>query len=169
VDWSALFGFDVSPLELVVRGTLLYVFLLLIFRFILHRDLGSMGVPDMLFIVIVADAAQNGLAGAYDSVSEAFVLVGTLVAWNYALDLLSYRFALVRWLTEAPPRLLVRRGRVVAHNLRREHLTRQDLHAQLRLAGVSSLADVRAAFMEGDGRLSVITYSRRKAPSPEED
>lgn len=59
MDWSALFAFDVSPMELIVRGTLMYWFLFLVFRFVLQRDIGSVGVADVLLIVLVADASQN--------------------------------------------------------------------------------------------------------------
>ena len=75
---SELFSLNTAPLELFVRGTAIYWALLLTFRFILRRDLGSLTVSDVLFIVIVADAAQNGLSGSYDTVGEALVLVATL-------------------------------------------------------------------------------------------
>src|SRR5262245_66402165 len=89
-----LFQFQVSPWELIVRGTLIYWFLFLLFRFVLRRDAGSLGLADILVIVIIADAAQNGMAGDYKSVGEAMVLVGTLAFWNYWIDWMSYRY---RW------------------------------------------------------------------------
>jgi uncharacterized membrane protein YcaP (DUF421 family) len=167
MDWSALLSFDTSPLELVVRGTLMYWLLLLVFRFILRRDMGALAVPDVLFIVIVADASQNGLSGSYQSVAEACVLVGTLVFWNYLLDFASFHVEAVRRLMEPKPLPLIRHGRVLARNLRQEFLTQDDLDAQLRQAGVSSVAEVREAYMESDGRFSVLTY-RRGARRPAE-
>ncbi|HVZ46648.1 MAG TPA: YetF domain-containing protein [Ramlibacter sp.] len=153
---SDLFALDTSPLELVLRGTLIYWALLLTFRFVLRRDLGSLNVSDVLFIVIVADASQNGMSGGYDTVSEAMVLIGTLAGWNYLLDVASYRSALVRTLLQAPPLILIRDGKVIARNLRREFLTLDDLHSQLREAGIASIADVREAYLESDGKFSVI-------------
>lgn len=153
---SELFSLNTAPLELFVRGTAIYWALLLTFRFILRRDLGSLTVSDVLFIVIVADAAQNGLSGSYDTVGEALVLVATLAGWNYLLDYAGYRVAWVRRLLEPPPLLLVRDGKVIARNLRREFLTLDDLRSQLREAGIDSLDKVRAAYMESDGKFSVI-------------
>ena len=75
---SSIFEFQVSPLELLVRGSLIYWFLFLLFRFILRRDAGSLGLADILVIVLIADASQNGMSGEYKSVSEAIVLVGTI-------------------------------------------------------------------------------------------
>lgn len=70
MDWSELFAVHVSPVELIVRGTLMYWFLLLIFRFVLRRDPGSLGVADILLVVIIADASQNGMSGSYQTVAE---------------------------------------------------------------------------------------------------
>ncbi|HKW83228.1 MAG TPA: DUF421 domain-containing protein, partial [Burkholderiaceae bacterium] len=81
-----LFAFHVSPIELVVRGTLIYWFLFLLFRFVLRRDAGAVGIADILLVVLVADASQNAMAGGYETVAEGCVLIGTLIGWNYLLD-----------------------------------------------------------------------------------
>ena len=78
LDLGDLFTYSMSPLELVVRGSLVYWFLFAIFRFILRRDVGSMGVGDFLFVVLLGDAAQNGMIGDATSTSDAVVLILTL-------------------------------------------------------------------------------------------
>jgi len=157
MDIASLFEFRVSALELVLRGTVMYWLLFLVFRFILRRDAGTPGLADLLFIVIVADAAQNAMSGPYETLAEGMVLVATLVAWNYALDWASFRWAAVHRFIQPPPLPLVVDGRVIARNLRQELLTRADLEAQLREHGVAALSDVRRAYIESDGKFSVIT------------
>lgn len=164
---SSLFAVHVSPLELVLRGTLTYWFLLLIFRFVLRRDPGSFGVADILMVVIIADASQNAMSGSYDTLAEGGILVATLVAWNYALDWAGFRWKLVQRLTEAPPLQLIRNGRVLGRNLRKELLTLDDLKGQLREAGVEDIGSVRAAYLEGDGKLSVLRYPSDPSPRPD--
>jgi len=159
---DSLFAFNVSPLELVVRGTLIYWFLFLLFRFVLRRDVGSVGIADVLLVVLIADASQNAMAGGYETVAEGGVLVLTLMGWNWLLDWATFRFDAVRRFAEPPPLLLVRHGRVLHRNLRQEFLTMDDLQSQLRQSGVGNLAEVRAAFMESDGRFSVITSDGRQ-------
>ncbi|MGO8624711.1 DUF421 domain-containing protein, partial [Rhizobium ruizarguesonis] len=83
------------------------------------------------------------MAGGYDTVSEGVVLVLTLMGWNLALDWASFRWPAVRRFAEPPPLLLIDRGRVIARNLRREHISREELDAQLRLAGVDNPGQVR--------------------------
>lgn len=156
LDWDALFSFSLSPLEIVLRGTAMYWFLFLIFRFVVRRDVGAVGIADVLILVIVADAAQNGMSGDYQSISDGMLLVTTLIGWNVALDWLSYHFAAFRRFAEPPPLTLVRDGQLLKRNLRRELLTEDELWSQLRQQGIESLDEVRHAFMEADGQISVI-------------
>ncbi|MGM9480255.1 DUF421 domain-containing protein [Roseateles sp. NT4] len=162
MDFAELFAIHVSPLELIARGTLMYWFLLLIFRFVLRRDPGSLGVADILLVVIIADASQNGMSGSYQTVAEGFILVGTLVFWNYVLDWASFRWEAVHKLTEPDPLQLVKDGQMLMRNLRKEFLTREDVEAQLRQAGIDDVSKVRAAFLEGDGKLSVLPFEDDK-------
>jgi len=168
MDWSELFSIHVSPVELIVRGTLMYWFLLLIFRFVLRRDPGSLGVADILLVVIIADASQNGMSGSYQSVPEGFILVGTLVFWNYALDWAAFRWDVVHKLTEPAPLQLVKDGQMLMRNLRKEFLTREDVEAQLRQAGVDSVSKVKAAYLEGDGKLSVLKLDDSGTSQPQD-
>lgn len=155
-ELAALFTFTLSPLELIVRGSATYWFLFAIFRFLLRRDVGSLGIADVLLLVIVADASQNAMAGEYTSVADGMVLVSTIVGWNYLLDWAAFRFKAVNKFLEAPPLLLIHHGRVIRRNLRREFLTLDDLLAELRKQGVDGVEGVRACYMESDGQISVL-------------
>lgn len=157
-----LFGLTVAPWELVLRGTVVFWFLFAIFRLVMHRDVGSVGLADVLVLVLIADASQNAMSGGYQSITDGLILISTIVAWNYALDWGAYRFEWLRRVAEPPPLLLVRSGRVVRANLRREMITLDDLKAKLREHGVEDLGQVRKAYMEGDGTVTVIRY---KGPS----
>ena len=154
--WLALFTFDLHPLELVLRGTAVYWGLFLLFRFLLRRDTGSMGIADILLLVLIADASQNAMSGGYDSVADGAVLVLTIAGWSWLMDWASFRFNIVRRFAEPTPLVLVRRGRLVARNLRREHVTVPELMAALREHGIGKLAEVKIARMEADGGISVI-------------
>src|ERR1041384_4738496 len=107
----------------MLRGTLVYWLLFLIFRFILRRDVGAVGIADILLLVIVADAAQNAMAGGYDTISEGAILVGTIVGWNWLLDVLSFHFKPIRRFASPSRLTLVKRGVALRRNLRREFIT----------------------------------------------
>ncbi len=155
-DWSALFSFTVPPLELVVRGTAMYLGLMVIVRVLLRRDIGAVGVADVLFVVIIADAAQNAMSGEYKSIADGMVLVGTLVVWNALLDYLSFRSPAFSRLMDSPARPLIRNGQLIRANLRREWITRDELMGLLRTHGVEDTAQVKAAYLEANGEISVI-------------
>lgn len=162
MDWDTYFAFTVSPAELVVRGTLVYWFLFLIFRFVMRRDAGTIGIADLLLLVLVADAAQNAMSGGYTTVAEGFVLIGTILGWNWLIDWASFHSPTIARFTTPPAIVLVKHGRIVRRNLRREHVSDEELEGKLREQGVERLEDVKVALMESDGAISVIRYGRQK-------
>jgi uncharacterized membrane protein YcaP (DUF421 family) len=151
-----MFELTVNPAELMLRGTAMYWFLLLLFRFVLRRDVGSIGIADLLLLVLVADASQNAMAGGYESVTDGVILVATIAGWNWLLDFATYRFPALNRLIQAKPLPLVRNGRLVRRNMRHEFITMDELMAKLREQGVETLDEVKIARMEGDGEISVI-------------
>jgi len=151
-----MFGLSVPPLEIVIRGSAMYLFLFLMFRVVVRRRVGAVGMADILVLVIVADAAQNGMSGEYKSVTDGAILVGTILAWDMLIDWLNYRVPALRNWLEAPPLLLVRDGRLLRRNLRHEFVTEEELEAKLRQKGVKDVSEVAEARMESDGEISVI-------------
>ena len=161
MDWRELFALSVSPWELVIRGSAMYVFLFVLFRVVVKRRVGSIGMADILILVIVADAAQNGMAGDYRSITDAFILVGTLVGWNMLVDWLAFRFSPLRDLLEPPPLLLIENGRVLRRHLRIELMSETELATKLREHGVTDPREVAKAYIEPDGQVTVL----KKSPS----
>jgi uncharacterized membrane protein YcaP (DUF421 family) len=155
-DIPALLELSMNPLELVVRGTLMYWFLFLLFRFVLRRDVGSIAIADVLLLVVIADASQNAMAGGYETVSDGIVLVGTIACWNLLFDWLAFRFPLVRRLLAAKPLTLVVDGKLQRRNLRKEMISQDELMAALREQGVEKVEQVKLATMESDGEISVV-------------
>jgi uncharacterized membrane protein YcaP (DUF421 family) len=156
MDWSELFALSVSPWELVIRGSAMYLVLFVLFRVVVKRRVGAVGMADILILVIVADAAQNGMAGEYKSVTDGFILVATLVGWNMLFDFLAFRSAFLRKLLEPPPLLVIDDGRVLWKHLRRELMSEAEMKTRLREHGVADPAEVDKAFMEPDGQMTVL-------------
>ncbi|HEY3266601.1 MAG TPA: YetF domain-containing protein [Armatimonadota bacterium] len=156
VNWHGVFVPDMPFAEIVVRGTLTYLGILLLLRVVLKRQSGSTGVTDLLVVVMLSDAAQNGMAGDYKSVPDGLLLVATIIFWSFALDWLSFRVRWVDRIINPPPLLLVQEGRMMIRNMRREFLTKDELMGQLRLNGIEDVSEVKSARMEADGSISVI-------------
>ena len=156
MDWGQIFGISVSPWELIIRGTAMYIFLFLIFRVVVRRRVGSVGMADILVLVIIADAAQNGMSGEYRSVTEGAILVATIIAWNVLADWATYKSEWMQKILEPPPLLLIDNGRLLHRHLRMEFLSESELRSKLREHGVTDFREVQKAFMESDGQISVI-------------
>ena len=156
VDWNAMFVPATGLSEIMLRGTLMYLILFAILRFMGRRQAGHFGPADLLVIVLIADAAQNALGAEYRSITEGALLVLTIVAWDYVLDWLAWRFPALRPILKSPPLKLIENGRILRQNLRAEMLGHDELLSQLREEGIEDVKQVKVARLEGDGRLSVI-------------
>jgi uncharacterized membrane protein YcaP (DUF421 family) len=148
LDWAGMFTFTMPPLELVIRGTLTYLFLFCLFRFAVGRDTGGLGLSDLLVLVIIADAAQNAMAGEYTSIVDGFVLIGTIIGWSLLLNWLSFHFPLFCRFALASPVCIVRDGVKQDTALARELITDEELLAMLYEHGIDDIAQVRRACLE---------------------
>jgi uncharacterized membrane protein YcaP (DUF421 family) len=165
IDWYELFVPQAPIAGIFVRGTLTYLMLFLILRFLLKRQSGVIGIADLLVIVLIADAAQNAMANEYKSITEGALLVLTIVFWNYFIDWLGYRFPALQRFGRPPPLKLIQDGRMLFRNMRREMITTEELNSQLRQQGIESCDEVKEAYIEGDGRISIIKREKDDTPS----
>jgi uncharacterized membrane protein YcaP (DUF421 family) len=159
IQWDKLFVFTVSPFELFLRGTVIYLLIFVVMR-LLRREPGTVGIADLLMVVLIADASQNAMSSEYRSVLDGMVLIFTIVFWNYMLDWLTARSRRIERFTYPDPIPLVRNGKILPDKMRKQFVTRTQLLSMLREHGVDDISKVKAAYLEGSGHLSVI---------PEED
>lgn len=156
VAWDEMFVPQNPLLGIFVRGSLTYIMLFVILRFLLKRQSGVIGIADLLVVVLIADAAQNAMAHEYKSITEGALLVLTIVFWNYFIDWLGFRFKPLRRFTRPPPLKLIEDGHMIFRNMQKEMITAEELNSQLRQQGVQNCSEVKEAFIEGDGRISII-------------
>jgi uncharacterized membrane protein YcaP (DUF421 family) len=157
VDWGQVFSFDTPVLEIIVRGTITYLSIYLLLRLILKRVTGTVSVSDLLVLVLVADAAQNAMAGTYNSLPDGLVLVGTIIFWSFALDWIGYHFQVIGNYIHPGPLELIRNGRLIRRNMAKEFITYEELMSQLRKQGLEAISQVKHAYLEGTGEISVIS------------
>lgn len=160
VDWHGIFTPTVSLGELIVRGTIMYFVLFGMLRFVLKRQAGGIGTTDILVIVLLADVASNAFSAGYTSVVEGTVLVATILFWSYALDWAAYHWPLARKILHSPPLALIEDGKLLRRNMRAELVTTDELMSQLREHGIEDFTQVKRAFMEPDGAISVVKMEK---------
>jgi uncharacterized membrane protein YcaP (DUF421 family) len=167
VQWDKLFILTVSPIELVIRGSIIYLFILVLMR-ILRREPGTIGIADLLMVVLIADASQNAMSGEYHSVLDGLLLVVTIVFWNYLMDWLSFRSKLVERFAYPPPITLFQNRLMYSDNMRKQFITPEQLFSVLREHGIDDISKVKAVFLEGSGHVSVIPVNA-DAAGPENE
>lgn len=155
IDWGRLFVPDVPLAEILVRGTAVYLFLFAYFR-LLRRSAGGLGVADVLVVVLVADAAQSAMSGEGHSITAGLLTVAVIAFWDFVIDWASYHVPGLARLAHPKPLLLVREGRAEKRALERQMITTEELLSHLRQGGAAKLEEVKEAYLEVDGRISVV-------------
>ena len=165
VNWKEMLIPSDSVVEIILRGSITYLMLFAFLRFFLKRQTGQLGIADLLVIVVIADAAQNAMSNDYKSITEGTILVGTIIFWNYALDWLGHRFTFLKRLTRPAALPLIQNGRMLRRNMQQEMITEEELMSQLRQQGYEEVAEVKDAYIEGDGNISVIASKSDQPPN----
>jgi len=145
-------------LEHVFRGAALYFGILILLRIMPRRSGGSLTTMDLIFALLITNAAAPSL-GDYRSLTDGAVLILTIMGCNYLVNALSFRLPILERLISAPPLQIVRNGQLLRRNMRREFLTAEELMDHLRQQGIEDLQEVKDAFVESEGEITVI---RRK-------
>jgi uncharacterized membrane protein YcaP (DUF421 family) len=121
-----------------------------------RRQAGTFSLADLLVVVVIADAAQNGMAGESKSVTESIILIVTIVGWDYLLNLLGFKSKVFEKIIEPQKLKVIENGKVLRENLRKELITTEELESQMRQNGIEDLAQVKLAYLESEGHFSFI-------------
>lgn len=144
-------------MDSVVRAVFTYVFLLLIFRIAGKRTLASITTFDLVLTLIISEAVQQALIGTDNSITNAFLLVVTLVGLDIVLSLLKQRSHVVERFLDGAPLILIRKGKVLKDRLDKERVDEQDiLTAARKLHGLERIDQIKHAVLEPSGEITII-------------
>ena len=146
-------------MDIVIRAAIIFLFVFTLTRLLGRRELNSLEPFDLILLVVTGDLVQQGVTQNDQSITGALLAISTIGLLTVLFSWLSYRFKRVRPILDGEPIVLVEDGELIAANLRRQRLTREEIGAEARLEGISSLGDVRWAILETNGRISFVTKS----------
>ncbi len=146
-------------MDIVARAVVIFAFLLVLTRVIGRRELSSMQPFDLIMLIILGDAVQQGLTQDDYSLTGTGLAVGTIAVLQVFVSWLGYRFPRIRPVLEGVPIIVVQDGEVIERNLKRERLDVEEIAEQARLQGIAHLADVKWAVLETNGQISFIKSS----------
>ena len=143
-------------MDLVLRAIFVFFFLIVLTRVIGKRELSSMQPFDLILLIILGDAVQQGLTQDDYSLTGVVLTVGTIAVLQVFVSWLTYRFPRVRPIIEGEPIIVMQDGKPVERNLKRERLTLEEIAEQARKQSIAHLDQIKFAVLETDGTLSFI-------------
>jgi uncharacterized membrane protein YcaP (DUF421 family) len=144
-------------MAIVLRSVAAFAFVLLLLRVVGRRELSTLEPFDLILLIVIGDLIQQGVTQSDTSLTGIGLSVGTFALLAVAASWLSFRFRPVRRVLESAPLVIVEHGRPIAHNLRRERLTLDEVASEARLQRIASLDEVEWAIVESGGKISFIT------------
>lgn len=158
---ESLFQLSAPWWVFVLRATLVYVLVMLLVRLSGKRAVGQFTPFDLVLLILIGNAVQNGINGGDNSLTGAAIMATTLIVLNYGVAFVTSRSRKVEKIVEGEPVVLARHGKVFEHVLRRELVSDSDFREALRMNNIDDIADVQLALLETNGHISVV--ARQKA------
>ena len=146
--------------EFVLRGVVVYVFLLVFLRLTGKRQTGQYAPFDLVLLLILSNAVQNSMNAGDNSLVGGLISAATLIGCHVVLAQLTFRYAWMARLIDGTPQVLVQQGQVNTDLMRKELLSTDDLEAALRASGCLHLHEVERATIETNGQITVVLRRR---------
>ena len=151
-----LFQLSAPWWHFVLRGIAIYVLVMVLIRVSGKRAVGQFTPFDLVLLILIGNAVQNGINGGDNSLTGAAIMATTLIALNYGVAFVTSRNRKVEKFVEGVPVVLARNGKIFDHVLRRELVSREDFREALRMNGVEDVSEVELALLETNGSISVV-------------
>src|SRR5947199_6317094 len=134
-------------MDIVLRAIVLFAFVFVVVRVMGRRELAKLEPFDLILLIVLGDAVQQGLTQDDYSVTGALIAVSTIAILQVGLAFLSWRFNTVRRLTKGEPIVLVQNGEPIERNLHRERIRLEELAEKMRVQQIDSIDSVAWALL----------------------
>ena len=146
-------------MDLVLRAIFVFVFLLVLTRIIGRRELSSLEPFDLILLIVLGDAVQQGLTQDDYSLTGAFLVIGTFAVLQVFVSWVGYRFPRARPILDGEPIIIIEDGQLIERNLKRERLTHAEIAEEARNQQIAHISQVRWGVLETNGQISFIKKS----------
>jgi uncharacterized membrane protein YcaP (DUF421 family) len=151
-----MFNISVPWWEFVVRGVVVYTFLLIILRLTGKRQIGQLSAFDLVLLLILSNAVQNSMNAGDNSLIGGLVVAATLVTLNFLVGYISFKSKKIATIIEGRPQILIHNGKLFADVMETAQLSHHELDSALRGAGCLNVDAVHVAILENNGDISVV-------------
>jgi uncharacterized membrane protein YcaP (DUF421 family) len=151
-----MFNLSVPWWEFIVRGGVVYLFLLIFLRLTGKRQVGQLAPFDLVLLLVLSNAVQNSMNAGDNSLVGGLISASTLILLNFLLAVLTFRNRKIEAIVEGQPQILIHNGQLFEAVMAKALLTHHELQAALRAAGCTEVEEVKLAVLENNGAITVI-------------
>jgi uncharacterized membrane protein YcaP (DUF421 family) len=157
-----MFTMAVPIWELIVRGIIVYLFLLALLRITGKRQVGQLAPFDLVLLLVLANAVQNSMNAGDNSLIGGLITATTLIGLNFLVSMVTHRNKTLEAIIEGRPQILIHNGKLFEDVMVKAQLTHHELNAALRRSGCSTVAEVHTAVLENNGAISVVAMKDKE-------
>ena len=148
-------------MESVLRGLIVYLFLLVVFRISGKRTLSQTTTFDLVLLLIISETTQQAMVDSDHSITNGFLLIATLVGTSILLGVLKQKLPKLDLILEGQPMLIVNKGQLVREVMDKAHVDEEDiLNAARALHGLERMSQIKYAILERDGNISIVPAAK---------
>lgn len=142
-------------LIVLFRTVFFYFFVMTMYRIMGKREVGQLGVVDLIVSILIAELVAISIENTSDSIFMTIIPIGLLVVLEIALAKLALKSKKVRTFFGGKPSIIIDRGKVDYKEMVKQRYTMDDLLFELRQKSIKSLETVEYALLEPNGKLSI--------------
>jgi uncharacterized membrane protein YcaP (DUF421 family) len=143
-------------MDIAVRAIILYAFVILVMRVTGRRELSTLSPVDLVLLIVVGDAIQQGLTQDDYSVTGAIIAVSALATMQVLTSYVAFKSRRARRVLEGDPIVVIQDGAFITKNLAHERMTVEEVCESMRLQQIASVTDVEWGILESNGDISFI-------------
>lgn len=153
-------------LKIIFRITFFYFFIILIYRLMGKREVGQLGIVDLIVSILIAELVAISVEDNTKSILASVIPIICLVILQIVLSYASLKSPKLRETLDGSPSFIVKNGKVNYNEMLKQKYSLDDLLTQLREKGYRNIEDIEYAILENNGTLSVFGYANNKSKTP---
>ena len=143
-------------MDIVARAAVMFFVLYVLLRIMGKRELGQLTPFELVVMIVLGDLIQQAVTHNDFSLTGAILAVSTFAFLAIAMSWLTYLSPRAEKLLDGEPRVVIRNGKLLKENLRRDRMTQSEVESEMRLAGIATMDQVAWAILEPQGKISFI-------------
>lgn len=153
-------------IKIIMRMSFFYVFIILIYRLMGKREVGQLGIIDLIVSILIAELVAISVEDLSVSILKSIIPIICLVILQIVLSYSSLKSSKLRNLLDGVPVFIIKKGKINYKEMVRQKYGLDDLLEQMRERGYRNIEEVEYAILENNGTLSVFPYEKKKTVTP---